>query len=255
MQVVPFSYIKQAGSSLILPSDISNLNLWVKSDVGVLDTSGGSISNGEEVGTWQDQSSNGFDLTRTIALSDGPTYDDVSYSYPVLTSGDTITQVMGRTTGTIQQNPMTISMAFILHEAGTAVNDVIFSSGTGGGTGNEYLICKSINAGVSSTFWFKNNAPYAFTFNFDTPYFMQIVIDDVIGGSGFRTIWGYLNGSLIFTNIYAPSVNDGIALFNSKGQTLSPAISLMEFFVHGKDLSIAEIGDMETYINNRYSIF
>jgi len=47
------------------PKDISGLQIWFKSDVGVLDGSGNPITvDGTTVATWKDQSGNGYDATQ-----------------------------------------------------------------------------------------------------------------------------------------------------------------------------------------------
>lgn len=44
------------------PSEIGNVWAHFDAAIDVLDTTGGSISNGEEIGSWGDQSANGYDI-------------------------------------------------------------------------------------------------------------------------------------------------------------------------------------------------
>lgn len=52
------------------PKDISGLQIWFKGDAGVLDGSGNPITvNNTRVGTWKDQSGNGYDATQATDAS------------------------------------------------------------------------------------------------------------------------------------------------------------------------------------------
>jgi hypothetical protein len=67
-----------ATSSRYFPQSISGLQVWFKSDAGVLDASNNSITaNNTAVATWQDQSGNGYHATQVTAGS-RPVYKDVS---------------------------------------------------------------------------------------------------------------------------------------------------------------------------------
>lgn len=56
------------------PSDVTSarLKIWLKSDIGVLNSGGAACGHGEAVQTWQDQSGNGNNLTKNGATA--PSY-------------------------------------------------------------------------------------------------------------------------------------------------------------------------------------
>jgi hypothetical protein len=48
-----------------VPLTVSGLSLWLRSDVGVLDGSGSPSGDGDPVATWEDQSTNGYDVAQS----------------------------------------------------------------------------------------------------------------------------------------------------------------------------------------------
>lgn len=81
--VVGLAYAPQAQVMMIGPADslsyisspldLDSLFYWFAADVGVTDSLGGAIATDEGVGTWQDQSGNGYHVTQTTN-TDRPVY-------------------------------------------------------------------------------------------------------------------------------------------------------------------------------------
>lgn len=69
--VAPFQSTFGGQRAAFAPTDIAGLAMWLKSDVGVFQSSGGSaaILDGDVVGEWQDQSGNGRHVTQATTAN------------------------------------------------------------------------------------------------------------------------------------------------------------------------------------------
>lgn len=245
--------LKGAGTISLLtgsfdPSSIDDLGAWWKTDVGVTDISAGSISNGEEVGGWADQSGNGHDLVNRFNI--GPIYDDATYAFPVLKFGvASVVENMTKTTGNIQSSNQSIIMACIPIEGGVDPTGYYFSSTGGGGAGNEHLQNFSNTAGVSANLRFKSNGSYSMSVPFASPTYYQIDCDGTNGDTQ-----GYVENVQQFTNIYAYGGQTGFIVGNERSGVNCGSTYVMEVLVYGHVLTSGERDDISAYLEDKYSI-
>ncbi len=68
-----FSGTFSIGAATFSPTDIAGIHAWYKGDAGVLNGSGSAATNGQTVGTWQDQSGNTRHATQGVD-ADRPIY-------------------------------------------------------------------------------------------------------------------------------------------------------------------------------------
>lgn len=215
--------------------------------MGVTDTSGGAISNAEEVGGWADQSGNNLDLTNGNGW--GPIYDSSTFSFPTLRFGDDSIGNMFRSDGAIQNSVMSIIAAVVPVEGNATANAGYFSSFGGGGQSNETLLWDSEVESTSVTLEFKNNAAYSITLGFEKTYF-QIDCD----GTN-NLLNAYVKGVQEQEDVlYFYGGSTGLVLGNTKGLIYSPPVHFLEFMVYGKVLSSTERAQIDTYLQAKYDI-
>jgi hypothetical protein len=229
------------------PTDISGLKLWLKAD----QISG---SDGDAVGTWSDQSGNGYNLTQGTAANKPTLKTNIKNGRSIVRfdgtndymDGTTITNIMSTTT--LSAYIVVNVKAYTTNTANGYDNDTIFTETTGG---NLSLYTRS--TGVTGIEVYDGAQKQATkTTVADTWYVIHIRRDSgttyisVNNGSESSVAAGaasFIPGNIRFGTNYAAAVADFIQM------------DLAEVVMYNTAVGSSDRTSLQTYLNGRWAVY
>ena len=231
--------------------------LWLKSDVGVLDSGAAAASDLEDIFTWQDQSGNDNHLLKRYGthFRYAATPSVSFYGYPAIDgySALGVLQTPDANTNIIMGPEATVVVVFSPREDLTILDEHLFASGLGGGgSGTPYAVVLSENAGVNQTIGLNGSTQAEATFNFDEKQYILCKFKN--GASNTSAV--YRNGVLSETaaSPLAVANNDGFTIGNADDGGKCYQGYIAEVIVVPRLLNDAEIANVDTYIKDKYAI-
>jgi len=249
------------------PLGVDSLFYWFAADLGVLDSLGGTIANNEGVGTWADQSGNGYNITQTTD-TDRPVYKATggAGSKPAL-QFDGSDDYMTSTAHFWGSDDITIFVVGKWASATRNVSEAVIGKGTGSGdkrnwqfyggnTAESYFI--RLNA-------FKDGAATNVT-NYTTDTEDKSATNKLYAatsnGAGTYTL--YVDGSVVATTRSVGGTGDD-TIFNDNtagsriginlGGTLFSQMTISEIIVYSRAITTAQRVAIETYLNKKYDLY
>jgi hypothetical protein len=247
------------------PSNIAGLSLWLKADAGVLDDGGAAAINNDSVGTWQDQSGNGFHVSQ-----------DTSGYYPVYKTGIVNGQPVIRFTSTSdtvlshlsRPSPLTALDAadFTIFVVFANTNDeengtLISTKDSADGTENRVaMLADSRSANKVNTLIKASGTAYIATNDSDQGTSFRLSAAKLDGA----TLTAYHNGTAqadtetisgTWTNEF---FRIGAQYYNSlAGNVYSVPLSgdIAEIIIYDSALSDPDRQSVESYLNSKYNIY
>jgi len=234
------------GAGALQPNEVDSLVLWLKTDAGITTGTGG-------VSAWADQSGNGYDFIQTDT-SKRPDYGtNILNTYSSLTF-DGVNDVLQQTVlkGTMLVNAAGTNTTIFAVIKITGTNNAIISDA---GNSTDRIILQPDYGPSNTTYWDVGSAtstgrlsgPLAFSAN-------SIITATRDGGDMLvrKNSVNELSGSG-FTATVTAARNVFIGAYDFSGDSLTG--DLYEIIVYNRALTTSEISDIESYLNNKYSIF
>jgi hypothetical protein len=237
------------------PKDLINLQLWLKADAGV-------ILDGSNVTAWNDQSGNNRNFTKSIDNTGFPTFSNGALLFTAnSTYGDPNASILALPSASLNfTTPYTL---IALVRAGQN-NSCVFSKSTDSYKRRKYQI--SVNGGVIGSLESTNEEDTGIGYNTGTGNDVDIKrlivsqyssnTSGLIRYNGAQVATGSVDVGIDQTN--DASIFIGASPFTEgrgENQEASTEMHVYEIIFYNRALSIDEIKKIESYLNQKYSIY
>ena len=225
------------------PSDLANLELWLKADGDVYNTGTTQATDGQTIATWADAGSEGNDVTQGTE-GDKPTFEtSVINSLPVVRYNDTGDFLAKAVLANAISQPYTIFIVWNTTE-GSGEFPVAYDSESGGSPSNLFG-----NSDASNTLKFgAGGTAVTTTGNIGSSF----QINSLVMNGASSEAW--TDGVSIGTGNPGTNGLNGITIGNNRNENESLRGDIAEFILYSDSKGSSDRSSIESYLSDKYAL-